>query len=407
MRYPSILLACVMLLTCLCSCDVNTVVSDTVYTVQYTELSEESTPAPSENGKGYVRINGVYAVDEKSAVIGGMCTDGSTVSAVGGGREFTAQSRNGVFFITVDAEINKDIEYTVICNGAEEKVTVRPMSKAQSVDFYAGGNSQLFLKSHLDAYEPNGALSENTVNYLKKRLIERDEQVKNAGGRLIVAIVPTPQSIYGEYAPHGVDTSVMTPRVQLMRAMRDTGVCIVDLTDTLINAKDDGYPLVYQTDTHWTEYAAFKAYEVIHGIIKEQRSEIPTHTLNDFVIEEHMCIAGNFIDEGKDEYSEKAYFLSPKFKGNPLYDKVRPYAIQGAHIRDEYTVHTQNGSFPTCLFVRDSFSTGIMKFLCDDFSCVYMQKMWDHTVNTELLNTHKPDYVIHILSEANIKEILK
>ena len=130
MRYPSILLACVMLLTCLCSCDVNTVVSDTVYTVQYTELSEESTPEPSENGKGYVRINGVYAVDEKSAVIGGMCTDGSTVSAVGGGREFTAQSRNGVFFITVDAEKNRDIEYTVICNGEEEKVTVRPPSKA-------------------------------------------------------------------------------------------------------------------------------------------------------------------------------------------------------------------------------------------------------------------------------------
>lgn len=402
---------------CLCALSCAGQSGQTDGTSQETDGVTQAQSAETENGAqdditdAFLQINGVYAVDDDSAVIGGECTHGASVTAEGSYGQFTAQSRNGVFFVTVRANERKTTEYTVRCGDKSQTVQVCAAGPAEKVDFYADEYSRLFLKSHVDDFTGAGALSDNTLNYLVRQLKERNDKVNDAGGKLIVAIVPTPLTLYGEDAPMWIEKTGPSPREQLMDAIASDNakgdLCVIDLTDTLMEAKDDGYPLTYQTDTHWTEYAAFRSYEVIHSVIKADDPDIPTHTVDDFTIEKHVCVAGNFIDAGKEAYGETAYFLTPKFNGNPLYEKVRPYALQGAHIRTAYTVTTENEELPVCLFVRDSFSTGIMKFLCDDFSCVYMQEMWEHAINDELLQEKKPNYVIHLLSEANIKEILK
>jgi len=63
-------------------------------------------------------------------------------------------------------------------------------------------------------------------------------------------------------------------------------------------------------------------------------------------------------------------------------------------------------NLPSAYIIRDSFCGPIFNFLTDRFSKITWQAMWDYSFNLDRISKLAPDYVIYIINERNIKNIM-
>ena len=100
-------------------------------------------------------------------------------------------------------------------------------------------------------------------------------------------------------------------------------------------------------------------------------------------------------------------FKSPCGKIN-LYDDVDSVCLVHDRISMGATTRTNlEGNFPNAYFIRDSFAGPIHAFLTDRFAVAEWAGMWDYRFRANDIAAMNADYVIYIVSERNIPDMMR
>jgi len=80
------------------------------------------------------------------------------------------------------------------------------------------------------------------------------------------------------------------------------------------------------------------------------------------------------------------------------------------HARVQFP-HTTNSNvagqkLPSVYVFRDSFEGPIHAFYTDRFSTATFKGMWDYGFNLNEIARNDPDYILYVISERNIKNVL-
>lgn len=251
---------------------------------------------------------------------------------------------------------------------------------------------------------------------MKTILDNRGKWYRSKGIRFYFTIAPDKHSIYSEYLPSNIQkVNPQTMYDQLVELFNgDTLVPMIDLRKPIIDAKKYGYELYFKIDHHWTDIGAFYAYlEIIKRIHIDFPQIIPLE-LKDFSIDSsEKFVAGSESEKLNISkyYNEKRVRLVKKIptkchkgiKANYPVPKGFPYP-------DDYeVVHVVDGStHPYAFIIRDSFADWLMQYFYENFrECKYFYDGWGYRFNKDIIEKEKPDMVILMPYESNLKRILE
>ena len=80
----------------------------------------------------------------------------------------------------------------------------------------------------------------------------------------------------------------------------------------------------------------------------------------------------------------------------------KPDTIDRSVYAGELESAVNDGNLPTAVMIRDSYSANLFPFICEHFSYLYCQRMWDYELNYDKITEIKPDYVIYVICERNL-----
>ena len=61
---------------------------------------------------------------------------------------------------------------------------------------------------------------------------------------------------------------------------------------------------------------------------------------------------------------------------------------------------------PTALFLSDSYGLNIIAYSAESFGTFMTEPLWRYGVDYDVVSDLKPDYIIELLAERNLDELL-
>jgi len=126
------------------------------------------------------------------------------------------------------------------------------------------------------------SFSQSELVIIENNLVQENEYLKSKNIPYFFVIVPRKQSVYTNLYPFP-DKTFNKKTDQVLNQLKNTDVEVIDLREVLRN-NVDSFPLYFKTDSHWTNYGAFIAYEEIMRKYQEQNSKFKYLTKEDFEI---------------------------------------------------------------------------------------------------------------------------
>lgn len=238
---------------------------------------------------------------------------------------------------------------------------------------------------------------------------EKKKWLQNNGIHYLLIVPPNKTTIYSHFvgepwaSNRGV-TRFAQLKQQLSDADRST---LLDLAPPLLQ-KNHLDTLYYKSDTHWTAYGAFLAYQVLADKIESIFADVILK--RDFSIspilkrtcdmKESDCGGLTQMLLDYDSFSESFQVLQ-KF---PKCAKKAPFDFNLSNLpegNEEFYFHTtcEKAKFKAVVF-RDSFLIDLEPYISENFhEVVYLWKDYDQTNIEELLSKFKPDIVIEERAE--------
>lgn len=215
---------------------------------------------------------------------------------------------------------------------------------------------------------------------------------------LLIVVVPNKERVYHEYLPRSAGALAPVTRLaQIERrlAERKSTLQLLDLTDALVAAKDDGQ-IYARRDTHWSGLGAFVGYLEIMRRLQpllpqldplrpEQMDAVaityPAHDL-DLV----RMLGLGFAGAGETlDY--------PLFHGTPAWTTTREDSSVDARRRLRLT--STRTQAPSAVWFHDSFSDSLAVYLNSTFSTVTMEEQSGFHFDRALIEQARPDVVVY------------
>ncbi|GGF85200.1 hypothetical protein GCM10007301_51390 [Azorhizobium oxalatiphilum] len=183
------------------------------------------------------------------------------------------------------------------------------------------------------------------------------EEVAKWGGKLVVAIPPNSQTIYGEDLPDWTERERRRPTEYdfIAEAMPKAGVPFVDMRPALTAAKSGG-AVYFRTDTHWNRRGALIGFNAVMAAAGYPQLEVPEADALGPVFRMATGDLSRFLGEtnptGDTDYEWKPAMIKPDtlkpitgvMPASPPNDPFEPYAYETGH------------AGPRVLVVGDSFT---------------------------------------------------
>ena len=290
---------------------------------------------------------------------------------------------------------------------------------AQNV--YVGHDGWMFYGGTIKDYTETCTYSDNRLNFLAKKLIERQNFCEENGIKLYFVVTPNKNSVYPEYmATEGVEMAEnRTVDVILNYLSENTEVNVIDCRDGLFAAKEQ-YPdenLYYKLDTHWNNHGGFAAYTQIMEAVSKDFPSAVTYKREDYQIdyfESYMKDEAYYLG-WYDTLTEQGpvYTLKNQKTATMTYRKDSgPYGeFIHAYIHENgYRDKTDYCSFknenvsdaPSVYVIRDSFGIALVPFISDSFSESTFN--WTLGFNKDDILDKKPDIVIMQVVERSLAD---
>lgn len=418
--------------------------------------TDESTP------EGYTekpKICDVRNITAEVVVIAGTCEDNAVVTIKSVAEEVTVQSKNGHFIAEVNLSNTTTtmFEATAIVEGKERSeprsLTAKYNATAEKrKDKYSvsiGTDSQLYFDSFLENFNGENLLTQtqlrNFKSFINKKVANVENRADGQDVELIYVLVPDVTTIYPEILPEDVKKETNNTRYkQISEALSQTNAALIDMYDVLMNEKDSAeFEIFRRNDSHLTEYGAFLVYQEIANKMSENFPEAAPRKLDEFTKNDVDSIGGDYmtyLGMTNECYKEKVVDLEPQFDLKKGYDEesnfttvnidnIKKYNSEndysiysGIHedddedvigINDRINVRTNRPDLPSALIYRDDSVFSMIDILAERFNNAMIAKSGDYTVNLTDASRHNSegkslvDYIIVVVSESNVEDIMK
>ena len=280
-------------------------------------------------------------------------------------------------------------------------------NKIDNSTVYAGSDRWYFRKNNLSLLANYEEDKDDNYKETLSSLERFSDYCKNHNSDLYILIAPCNEELYETYLS-GIKLGSKKYAVgkTIEKLKRDTAVNLIYCRDVLEDNKQNGL-VSYKTDHHWTEFGAFKAYQLILSEISLNHPEIRPLSEKDFVINERSFD----WDMG----------FGTQFNSLNIPRKLQPYFYpeDGSYITYECRNKKQiksdgnitlndNGINKRVLLFGDSMTINIQKFFYATFykTLTYMEYgNMPMKVIEQNINSFKPDLVIMIVYYSNFKGI--
>ncbi len=218
-----------------------------------------------------------------------------------------------------------------------------------------GGEGYLFLAETAGDYDGGALFSDNEMRRLTAVLTTLSETLENRGKKLLIAIAPNKNTLYGQYMPDNYLRGGAPSNLE--RLLEADRLTFVDLAAAL-----GGDGLYYKTDTHWNGKGARVAAQAITDAIAsasgvsagfDWEGVAPSNAVKTGDLAQ-MLYPNDTPAEPDFAYADAA----------PLYDTLGNYRSP-----DDLRITTRNGQgAPLSLYAfRDSFGVALIPYLSNAY----------------------------------------
>jgi len=370
-------------------------------------------------------------------IIGGKCEPGAMIRVTGGLHEIYTGSNHGNFLVDVPfaAEGTTILRLTAEAPGKEPSEEIAfVVSPRRDVSYFedfgifgvvVGYNHMTFFADNLDGYTGEDLISDTEIAGITTRISNRITQLRDRGcnAEIIYLLVPNTSRLWAEDMPVRYTMNTGTTLLdQWSGAVRAGGGTVLDLTDLMRNHKNDEYKIWHYTDSHWTEYGAYLGYNALMNYIARSFPDAAPRPRSDFEFYNTEIDIGDIaVRIGVDHSALKEYttfanfnFDPPHFNsdfnkghlGRDLYNRNNSYIIHARVAHQHTTNSNMPGNLPSVYVMRDSFEGPLHAFYTDRFSTATFAGMWDYNFNAAEIARLNPDYVLYVISERNIRNVM-
>ena len=373
-----------------------------------------------------------------SFIIGGKCESGAMIRVTGGTEEIYTGSDHGDYLVEVPfAEEGMSIlRLTAESPGkAPSEETAFIVKARKDVDLYekygtfgviVGYNYMSYFDDCLPDYIGENLINNTEITAIAKRTEKKisDLRAKGCDAEIIYLLVPNTVRTWAEdmprrYAEEKSDTLLR----QWKKGVTDGGATVLDLTDIMMEHKNDEYKIWHKTDSHWTEYGAYLGYVELMNYISQKFPDAAPRPRSDFEFYNTERDIGDIykrLEIDMSDLSETTTFVKLNFDpphfnpdyrkghlGLDLYDRRSLYIIHDKVSFEHTTNSNMPGKLPSVYVMRDSFEGCLHALYTDRFSTATFQAMWNYGhFETNKIAKLNPDYILYVISERNIKNVL-
>ena len=366
-------------------------------------------------------------INDDSVMFMGICEKNSLITVKGEyTEEFTVTPDGGNFLFSVKLN-NRQPETLSIIAKAGDKEASEPISAEakfkrgeEDKEVFTTYDSRICQNEILDDLYHTNLFTNKELILMQRTAQNRVTKAKKAAGKdveIIYVIVPNPLTVYSEGVPEDMKSNIEgeeTSLTQAVEALRSvSNVTVIDLTDAMNDHKNE--KIYYNTDTHWTELGAYYGYEALMKEIAKKFPSAAPHPLSDYDVKnvavtytDMMSYAG-IEDMG---LTETAPFLISKYTPLSPYDSAKKEEAYIWNFTDEFfsnkTSHTEidNDALPKGMFLFDSYGLNAIHFIAEHFSSLTCMPIWNYSVDYDIIEEEKPDYIIQLISERTSERLL-
>lgn len=354
----------------------------------------------------------------------GTCNEGATVTAQIGEKTYSSESYKKWFSLRLPAEYKPaEVTLTQTVNGKifGEPLEYSAWPETPGADRWpvvAGGNYQFFLQSMLPDYQKTNldddAVYRNFQDILKARL--EAMRSYNADAEIIYLIVPSAMTVYPELVPQDYGRNNGMSRLdKIIRAIQNAGAAAIDLRPVFNAHKKDDMTLYRKLDSHWGEYGAYLAYEALFEHISEKFPEAAPRSVDEFNWNPDYYESGDlayYMAMSESAVREYAYYRTFDFDAPEQITDISRYSSSDSlsysnDMTKEMIISTDRPQLPSCMVIRDSYSTQLYDILAERMDRTHYLGMWNYTWYGSMITEEQPDYVIYVVAEWNIDYLLK
>lgn len=244
------------------------------------------------------------------------------------------------------------------------------------------------------------------LEYRKKYLEERDI-------KYYFMIAPVKASIYPEKMPNMIFRYTQQSwGEQLIDYMdKNSDFKIIDLYEVL-RARKEQELVYFMLDNHWNQLGAFySAYEFFSHV----DSDLPGFSVippEEYTISKSEISTGNIFSMISKIGYDKDYSFMVEPKSGFLANDVKPVGypvVKGFPYPHEYEMDKEipGSDKPKIVIICDSYGGNIFPFIAENFSrSVKIFDCWQYKLNEDIVNSEKPDVVLVVALESNLKALL-
>ena len=394
------------------------------------ESVEESKEESDEETDPEVEVDPVnvlfarYTQDPYFVMIG-TCTMGAEITAEFEGQSVTVDSYMGWFELSLKNPSHAqyvDIKFTQKLNGkkidgpkTQKANPITPPNKGTRA-IGSNGAFQFFLEQMVSDYVGGNLYPQATIDSMTNRVKDRVNKLHsyNKDAEIIYMIVPSPMTTYPELVPDYYTKGTGKTRYeQVKEGLVTAGATVIDLRDTFNKHKNDEMPLYYHLDSHWADYGAYLAYVDLFEHISKDFPEAKPRDIDDFTWTADYYTSADaclYLDIPQIKVKEYGYYREFDFADPSNITSVPRYRgmqlIYNDLTTEEKIFNNNNSKLPSCIVYRDSYSAGIYDILAERMNKTHYIGMWNYAWQSWTVDSEKPDYVIYIIAEWNMNQVV-
>lgn len=283
-----------------------------------------------------------------------------------------------------------------------------------------GKDDWLFLGGNeLESYRGKNGFSKEDLETFKKELEYRKQYLASRNCKFYVLVAPIKAAIYSEKMPSNVfriyEKSWGEQLVNYMEQNSD--VNMINLYDAFKSDKSKTKnPLYYRLDNHWNSVGGYYGASAFLSKVHKDFPMINPTPISEYNVTKQAYNTGNIAEmlSESESYVDTVYSVDPKKGYTASKDKPIGYpCIEGFPYCNEFEIrysikNSSDTSKPKLLIISDSFGANFIPFAAEQFGeTVKIFDSWQYKLNEPFVRNEKPDVVLLIMLESNMKNLLR
>ena len=266
-----------------------------------------------------------------------------------------------------------------------------------------GKDSWMFFtqENMIDQYRGIIQFTDDEVWQWTKAMEARQEWLGKRSIPFLLVILPNKCTIYSEFLPDWVTKVSKDTQFTRLSSYIQTHskLDFIDMTEALRRSKTID-PVYNKTDSHWNLHGGFVGYQMIMQRVKRYFPDIKIVSEEEAALHfkkshgKDLAAMLNISNDISEPYHDKSAFdYGTNVRSKTPLDTI-------GH---KFIVETNNTGMPKALIFRDSFTDMMIPFFNQSFSAILYAQHEHDRFNTQLVESFKPDIVIHIIVERLIQ----